>query len=167
MKLPKGVTGEAYFSDDGQYRYVLRRWWNNAKSPVTFIMLNPSTAGATVDDMTLRKCEGFAQRWGFGSLIVVNLFALIATDPDELAHHDDPVGPENDRWLHNVLSHQWSSYVAAWGHKGGHQGRDQQVMEMVRQHGKMLWRIGPPTPLRSMPRHPGRISYELELQQHA
>jgi len=32
----------------------------------------------------------------FGSMAVVNLFALRATNPKELETADDPVGPEND-----------------------------------------------------------------------
>ena len=43
-----------------------------------FIMLNPSTADASNDDPTIRKCVGFAQHWNFGGLYVGNLFAVRA-----------------------------------------------------------------------------------------
>ncbi|MDR9403044.1 MAG: DUF1643 domain-containing protein [Halothece sp. Uz-M2-17] len=56
--------------------YQAREWEPNA-SRITFIMLNPSRANATVDDPTIRRCLGFAQDWGHGSLAVVNLFAAL------------------------------------------------------------------------------------------
>ena len=88
----------AVLSDDGAYRYSLTRWWS-AAGVVRWIMLNPSTADAEVDDPTIRRCIGFARAWGYGSIQVVNLFALRATDPRELTRHPDPVGPDNDLWL--------------------------------------------------------------------
>ena len=87
----------------------------------TFIMLNPSVADAVIDDPTLRKCKGFATRWGFGGIRVVNLYAYRATKPAALvaAHKAgvDIVGPENDRYIRESLMN--SRYaVAAWGQSG-------------------------------------------------
>lgn len=166
MRLLPGTLASAELSDDGCYRYKLTRHWDARRESVAFIMLNPSTADALTDDMTLRKCQGFAKRWGAGSLVVVNLFALRATDPAELAHADDPVGPRNDDWLIDTLRARHSAHIAAWGHKGGFLERDRIVTGMAQELGKQLLRIGPPTPQRSMPRHPSRLAYELELQAH-
>jgi hypothetical protein len=47
-------------------------------------MLHPTTADADVDDPTIRRCMGFARKWGFGGIIVINLFPFRATDPSEL-----------------------------------------------------------------------------------
>jgi len=65
----------AVIDPTGDYRYSLWRVWHPKASRVAFIMLNPSQADATVDDPTIRRCIGFAQRWGYGSLEAVNLFA--------------------------------------------------------------------------------------------
>jgi hypothetical protein len=48
---------------------------------ICFIGLNPSTADAEVNDPTIRRCIGFAHDWGFGGLLMLNLFAFRATDP--------------------------------------------------------------------------------------
>lgn len=69
------------------YSYRLWRTWDESKPLVAFIMLNPSTDDETEDDPTIRRCIGYADDWGFGSLIVGNLFALRATDPQELYQH--------------------------------------------------------------------------------
>lgn len=51
---------------------------------MNFIMLNPSTADDVFDDATIRRCVGFAKRWGYSGLVVTNLFAYRATQPKDL-----------------------------------------------------------------------------------
>ena len=77
-------------------------------------MLNPSTADEQRDDPTIRRCIGFARDWGYGGLEVVNLFAFRATDPRELRHAADPVGPQNDHHL-ALAARRATLVVAAWG----------------------------------------------------
>ena len=80
-------------------------------------MLNPSTADGEQDDPTIRRCVGFAKAWGFGSLIVINLFAYRATKPRALKDAGYPVGPENgEAW--NLARHSSTCIVAAWGPNG-------------------------------------------------
>lgn len=74
----------ANVSHCGQYRYNLTREWDDTRARVLFIMLNPSTADANVDDPTIRRCIRFACDWGFGSLEVVNLSPIRSTDPKGL-----------------------------------------------------------------------------------
>jgi hypothetical protein len=109
-----GTTGSAVFSDDGTYRYRLTRTWGYSGRHAVWIMLNPSTAEALADDPTIRRCTGFSKAWGLDGLVVVNLFALRATDPRELARHPDPVGPENDRFIQQAIG-PCRVVVAAWG----------------------------------------------------
>ncbi len=107
----------ASFSDCGRYRYTLvRRWDVGNTSSVLWIMLNPSTADHRIDDATIRKCVRYSKRWGFGRLSVVNLYARIATNPSDLLQLSaaDAVGPDNERYLHN-LSDTSDLSVCAWG----------------------------------------------------
>lgn len=109
--------GTAQFSTDKEmkYRYQLTREWDGDLPVVNFIGLNPSTADALKDDPTIRRCLGFAKRWGFGKLIMTNLFAYRATDPVDLCFREiDPIGPENDQWV-ELSAHDSQLVVAAWG----------------------------------------------------
>jgi hypothetical protein len=111
---PERMTRDAQLSDDGVYRYSLTRRWGPGRH-VTFVMLNPSTADALVDDPTIRRCIGFARSWDFSALRVVNLYALRSTDPGQLWDHPQPVGgPENDGAILDALRNG-GLVIAAWG----------------------------------------------------
>jgi hypothetical protein len=112
----------ATISDDGLYRYRLGRRW--ASGPLmVWAMLNPSTADADVDDPTIRRCMGFANRERFGGIEVINLYALRATKPEHLLDHPDPEGPDNVRhWSEVLLDLKVCKAVAAWGAGAGMKG---------------------------------------------
>lgn len=106
----------AVISECGRYRYSLERKFLPAAGDKTvmFIGVNPSTADATVDDQTVRKWCGFAARWGFGRVLVGNLFAWRSTDVDALASAPDPVGPLNAAHLTGMFQ-QADIVVPCWG----------------------------------------------------
>lgn len=108
-----GIDRKAKVSEDRVYRYRLTRVWAEG-TRTTFVMLNPSTADAAADDPTIRQCIGFARRWGYSGLDVVNLYALRATNPAELWAAADPIGPDNDRYLAEAAA-SGGRLVAAWG----------------------------------------------------
>jgi hypothetical protein len=116
-------------SQCGRYRFALWRRWG-AGTQVLFVMLNPSTADAQNDDPTIRRCVGFARAWGFGSLVVGNLFAFRPTSPAALQRAVDPVGPGNDEWLVR-LNDESSLTVAAWGNHGRLLGRSAAVSRLL------------------------------------
>lgn len=103
----------ASFSRDRRYRYRLGRRWGDGPL-VAWVMLNPSTADATVDDPTIRRCIAFSRDWGFGALVAVNLFALRSPDPRALLREPDPVGPRAQRPLRAALR-EADLVVAGWG----------------------------------------------------
>ncbi|MEO6398075.1 MAG: DUF1643 domain-containing protein [Tepidiformaceae bacterium] len=111
------MDGGACFDGSGAYRYRLWRAWERTLPAVTFVMLNPSAAGAETDDPTIRRCIGFARSWGFGGIEVVNLCGFRASSPRALFVASDPEGAENQSYLQSALE-QAGFVVAAWGNLG-------------------------------------------------
>lgn len=111
--LASTVNG-AVLSDDNAYRYRLWRVIGPQKRRACFVMLNPSTADADIDDPTIRRCMAFARREGCGRLDVVNLFAYRATRPEALRTVAEPVGPYNNHHIDATVS-EADLLVCAWG----------------------------------------------------
>ena len=133
MPVVEGTHSGAVLSPCRHYRWSLQRQWQPGLPRLVFIGLNPSRADAERDDPTLRRIVGFARRWGFGSVTVLNLFARISPSPALLKRAADPVGPDNDRWLHRALNGQGAAIWLGWGNQGAWRGRDRQVLELLRQ----------------------------------
>jgi hypothetical protein len=158
----------AVISADGKYRYHLRRKLTAGGGIATFIMLNPSTADARVDDPTIRKCIGFCQRWGCGELHVANLFAVRATDPASMRQADDPVGPDNFDWLQRIVNMTVNRVgrclsgriVCAWGTHGSHMDQDQRVLGRIEDICKPMC-LG--VTQDGQPRHPLYVPYSADL----
>jgi len=112
----------AEISDDLNYRYALWRIWDRNIKPALFIGLNPSTADEEKDDPTITRCMGFARQWGYGGLLMANVFAFRSSDPGLLDQIKDPEGPDNGKYI-KCLADQAGLVVAAWGNRG-HQAVD-------------------------------------------
>lgn len=134
LALPMNATASgAILSEDGAYRYRLWRRWPSLEPSVVFVMLNPSTADADQDDPTIRRCIGFARRWGFGGIEVVNLFALRTSDPLVLLSHPDPVGPENAEHIRQAVSLGAAKpIIVAWGEASRFRARADLVAALIR-----------------------------------
>ncbi len=125
---PIEILRTARFSRCGRYRYVLTRRWEGAtprvasgRGRVVFVMLNPSTADATRDDPTIRRCMGLARSWGFAAVDVVNLFAWRATRPVDLRRAARALDPEHARANWRAVfraAKQAELVVVAWGNHG-------------------------------------------------
>lgn len=113
----------AWLSDDGVYRWSLRRTWGSPDRLLPFIMLNPSTADALIDDPTIRRCIGFAREMGYDGIHVVNLYAYRATDPKAMwaaqaTGIDVTGGVRNNNLIRDLLTNAWEHnipVIAAWG----------------------------------------------------
>lgn len=127
---PGGTAKSTVLSACGLYRYKLGRTWNPSVRPAAFVMLNPSVADAERDDPTIRRCIGFARSWGCGGIVVVNLFALRATDPLDLYCAADAIGPDNDRHILEAVR-DCSAIVAAWGVHGAFRDREADVRRLL------------------------------------
>lgn len=154
------MRGSAQISDCGRYRYALRRVWDDQLPRLVFVMLNPSTADANTDDPTIRKCVGFAQRWSFGSIAVVNLFAFRCTKPNGLIMQADPIGPMNDVAIKQETENLASSVIVAWGANGwGYPNRIAHVVALLK---RALYCIT--TTNSGQPAHPLLLPYSLVPQ---
>jgi hypothetical protein len=128
--LLSSTSSDAGFSSDKVYRYWLRRVWDRSKPLAVFVLLNPSTADAFKNDPTAARCEAYARRWGCGGYVIVNLFALRSTDPAGLYTHDDPVGPEADRYL-RLFAKDAHYLVCGWGNRGTFRERAAAVLKLL------------------------------------
>lgn len=145
----------ANISDCGRYRYGLERRWDRGAYPLPIIMLNPSTADASIDDPTIRRCMTFARRDGFGGIAVANLFSFRATSPEAMKAAPDPIGPDGIEALDVLLSTAASVNVpvlAAWGAHGTYRDRANEVIVSARDWGARLVCLG--TTKDGHPRHP-------------
>lgn len=106
--LPLIARRDAVLSPCGVYRYTLEREFGNYEDgtpyagagAIMFVMLNPSTADASQDDPTIRRCLGFAHRFNFRELLVANVYSFRATDPSELwTTHHKLRGPEHEYYF--------------------------------------------------------------------
>lgn len=153
------MNSNAILSPCGKYRYHLTREWDASKPRMLWLMLNPSIADASVDDPTIRKCVGFTKIWQFGSIEVVNLFALRATNPKELDGPYDSIGPDNDSAIHTALDRA-DAVVAAWGSNAYARCRAKIVLETVfaRHEVVLALRLNKD----GSPQHPLYVPYEVE-----
>jgi len=107
------VKREAVFSPDHRHRYLFSRTWAEG-NPLYFVMLNPSTADENGDDPTILSCTRLAVRSGYAGIKVLNLFAIVSTDPHKLTTEPDAVGADNDRYLREAAG-KAEHIVVAWG----------------------------------------------------
>lgn len=123
---------------DGCYRWTATRAWG-AGPCVLWCLLNPSVADGKRDDPTMRRMMGFSHRWGFGSMIVVNVYPFISSSTPELRLWCASWGIEHsakEAWIKNtyVVSaamDKATTLVAAWGN-----GVDRDDIEVFLDHAR-------------------------------
>ncbi len=164
MKLTSpDYTCGAELSSDGIYRYTLTRG-GGAGPCVGWLMFNPSTADATEDDHTIRKCIGFSKLWGYGRMIVINLYAVRSRDPKAVPRMGpSAIGPMNDYWISQAVK-EAREMICAWGcaqHEPKINARIAEVAKFIRD---ITWDEYPINCLGfrkdGHPKHPLMLGYE-------
>jgi hypothetical protein len=126
--LTEYLHSDAHLSADGRFRYRLERRWDRPGRVLVCVGLNPSTADAAEDDATIRVLVGLARREGYASLLMLNLYAYRATDPDQLRRELDlgleyasagfpgthDVQGDNDGWLRQHAT-VYGRALCVWG----------------------------------------------------
>ena len=121
----------ATFSSCRRWRYWLWRQWDEKKPAANFLMLNPSTADEVKLDPTCSRARDYAERWGYGALIVTNIFAFRNTNPNQMKAAKDPVGPGNDEAIVKA-ARESAIVVCAWGNHGAFQERSSRVRALLK-----------------------------------
>lgn len=164
--LLEDATG-ARFSECRKYRYALwRRWdWQGFGNQVMFIGLNPSTADERDNDLTISKCIGFAKRWGYGGIVMMNLYPFCTTYPTELLAAREPTNPANHEAFGYYRTHV-GLVVAAWGALETKQRPRMQWQSTIHdvQHAiaQPIYCLGRTQD--GSPRHPSRLGYSTERE---
>lgn len=157
----------AHISDDRLYRYWLGREWSTGYL-LPFVMLNPSTADAQVDDPTIQRCMGFARREKAAGMTVYNLYAFRATDPKMLRSAINPVGSDNENILRALVegaARDDHPIVCAWGQHPMAHLHGFNFCQMARKHGARLKCLGMTN--RGYPRHPLYVRGDQQLIDYA
>jgi len=99
-------------SEDNRYRYALG---TVGKSPLYCFGVNPSTATPEKYDPTVMRVRKTAERLGFDSFVMLNIYPLRATNPDDLPN--DIVIDEHNTNLKVILEllNDNSTIWVAWG----------------------------------------------------
>lgn len=154
-------TRTALFSNCERYRYELLIRWNSGPLLV-MTALNPSTASHLVSDSTVtRQCER-AAKLGFGAFMMLNAFAIRATDPKVMLKADDPYGDWRDpsHLVESYRRHNGSMLIAAWGAHAKHLGRHEELLAAFRGAGIPLHHLAKTSA--GFPGHPLYLSYDVQ-----
>ncbi len=68
---------------EGPCRFSMTRAWGSGPC-ISWTLFNPSDANDRRDDPTTQRMMGFSYRWGFGSMVVTNVYPFVASRPSEL-----------------------------------------------------------------------------------
>lgn len=167
-----GALFSAPDHDAARWRFMLWRVWDPSMPPLVWCMLNPSTATHEQLDATIRRCIGWAQRWCFGGILVVNAYAFRSTDPLVMLREPGRVGLGNDFVLRCVLEAVARTptpvvlppqrVMLAWG-DGIERAREYEILSMLREVQVGTHCLG--RTRSGHPRHPVRVPYDTPVRE--
>ena len=113
----KQLHKTAVISRCEKYRYKLTRTWDEDKGKVLFVMLNPSTANHIENDLTTIRCINFAEKWGYGGIMIGNIYPFRAKRPKDLRKWLKDGGTYQffNRDAVHQMAEQADLIVCAWG----------------------------------------------------
>lgn len=153
------IIKDAEFSGCRRYRFALWRIWDDTAPKIMFIGLNPSTANEATNDPTIRKVIGFAKKWEFGGVYMLNCFPYISTNPADLnTNYNNSIKLHNDYKLAQFGSMS-KEIVFAWGNFPivKKMKRDSELAEMFPNAKSLLINKN------GSPRHPLYVPYSAIL----
>ncbi len=129
------IERSCLISANNEYRWSLSFKITKSKKEIIFIGLNPSLSDSNFIDNTTRKIIKICKNYNYGNLKIINLFALISKNPDELLIHQKPVGYLNNKfinkslkyWSENKNCHLW----LGWGNNGIFFNRNKKIYKKI------------------------------------
>ena len=110
----KGLADNTIYSKshNNRYRYSLG---TKGKNTLYCIGINPSTATPENYDNTIKKVRNVSREKGFDSFVMLNIYPLRATDPDNLPEMPDwSIHKTNVKTILGLIKNG-STVWAAWG----------------------------------------------------
>lgn len=154
----------AVFSPCGTWRYRLDRRVAERGRVAFICCVNPSYAGAEVNDQSVTKMIGFCERNNIARFMLGNKFAGIATNIKDLPKLSDPVGPDND-WHLRQMMREANIHIVGWGSLNKLpevlRKRWVSIVKMADEQGVTLHCIGTNTDRH--PRHPLMTAYDVPI----
>src|SRR5205814_5553325 len=157
------MISEACISSEKVYRWWLFRCWEPTLPLIIWVMMNPSTADHQKNDPTILKVIRYSTRWGYGAVLVLNIYAFRSSRPENLPQvMSAAVGWANDWWIKTIFTYAKRKkvpVVCAWGVKHGDRGRQvRQIAAGLRLRLQCL-----EIALNGEPKHPRFLSEGLEF----
>ena len=149
-------------SRDNRYRYSLG---TKGENTLFCFGINPSTATPDNYDPTLRKVRNVAQRQGFDSFVMFNIYPFRATNPDDLPANMEKKEHENNIRIILDTIQDGSVIWAAWGNLINSRAwladcRNELITKMQKSKKSIKWvKMGDLT-VRNNPRHPLYLRYQ-------
>lgn len=127
----KAYNSTAEYSACAGHRYTLVRHFYVGEAVLNFILLNPSTATEKFNDPTIARCETYALRHGYRTLVITNIFSWRDTSPKgmmEKAKAGTAVAgdPENIAYIVKHAENA-DTVICGWGNHGQFQNRSTYV----------------------------------------
>ena len=151
---------------DEHVRYSLA---NKGDNPLIVFGINPSTANKDKPDATMRRVMGFAERYGFDSFVMLNVYPLRATNPAALPQEcDDVLHTANIQEIVNVVSsHPEASILMAYG--GNINSRKylrpclRDIIDALKPYNPKYFQIGTALNRDGSPKHPLMAPYSSAM----
>jgi hypothetical protein len=154
----------AVISECTLFRYLLERIVADAGITIAFFGVNGATADADLEDHTTIKWREFTIQNKGRRYLAANPFAYRATDVHELARVDDPIGPENSRYLDLAIA-EADLLVPCWGSRTKLPKRLRPELDKLRER---VFASGKPVKIFGLtqsgdPKHPLMLGYDTPL----
>lgn len=117
-EVEEPMTLSAVISECEDYRPELRRIWDETLPLLVVCMLNPSRADAKLNDPTVLTLIHFAKLWGYGGLLIVNLYDFRASKPIDMFNAVAPISKDNFRYIEQAIQYaadNGGKLLVAWG----------------------------------------------------